>query len=163
MTIRTILAASLIVAGTAGAAMAQPAFGPGFGGHGHWHGSAGALLDGVTLSDAQKSKVAAIVKQEHDATAAQRKQLHGLHDQIENALLGSEPVSAAQLAPLQQQEAGLMQQLASAHLSAQLSIRDVLTPAQLSQAAQIHAKLVSLHEQARALHEQGSGGTPAAQ
>jgi Spy/CpxP family protein refolding chaperone len=148
---RLILAAA-VLAGTTAAALAQP-----FGGPHHPGGFGGPMLEGVTLTDAQKAKVGEIMKAEHAQTAPQRQQLRALHEQIESTLLGSGSVTAAQLAPLQQQEATLMQQLGAAHLSTELAIRDVLTSDQLAQAAQTHAKLASLHSQERALRHGGSG------
>ena len=127
-----------------GVAFAQP-------GPGGWH-HGGGMLEGVTLTSAQQSQVHALMQAEHQNTRSLRQQVRAIHEQIETTLLSSGNVTEAPLAPLQQQEASLEQQLEAQHLSYQFAIRTLLTPEQLTQSASTHAQMVSLHNQEQALH-----------
>lgn len=155
---KTLLAAALIGAmgavpiGLARTAAAQN--GPGPGG---WH-HGGGLLDGVTLTDNQKTALHALMTAEHQDTASLRTQLHAIHNQIETALLSSGDVTEATLAPMQQQQESLMQQLDAKHLSTQIAIRNLLTSDQIAKAASTHTQMVALRQQERALH--GNGDAP---
>lgn len=86
------------------------------------------------------------------------KKLHTIHDQIADKLMGTGAVSAADIAPLQHQEAQIYQQLGQQMLTAALQIRALLTPAQLAKASELHGKLKALHTQMEAL--MGDDGPP---
>ncbi|MFZ0889489.1 MAG: periplasmic heavy metal sensor [Candidatus Binataceae bacterium] len=102
------------------------------------------------------------VRQIMDANFAQAqplmKQLDAVHDQIADKLMSTGPVEASDIAPLQQQEAKIHQQLDQQVLSTTLQIRALLTPDQLAKAAELHNKLKSLRAQMEALV--GDGGPP---
>ena len=144
LTRKTLLTTAIVGLIGCGVASAQP-------GPGGWH-HGGGLLEGVTLTENQQAQVHALMQSEHQSTRSLRQQVHAIHEQIETTLLSSGNVTEATLAPLQQQEASLMQQLEAEHLSSQIAIRNLLTADQLTQAASTHAKMVSLHDQERALH-----------
>ena len=138
------LAASGALGAGLGPAMAQHGGGPG----GWHHGS--PLLEGVTLTDDQKTKVHALMKAEH-GPGSLFAQLRAVHEQIDTAVLGSGAVSEASLQPLVQQETALMQQLEAQRISNELAIRNMLTPAQLATASSTHAQMEALHQQEHAL------------
>jgi len=102
------------------------------------------------------------VRQIMDANFAQAgplmKQFHDVHDQIADKLMSTGPVEASDIAPLQQQETKIHQQLDQQVLSTALQIRALLTPDQLAKAAELHNKLKSLRAQMEALV--GDGGPP---
>jgi Spy/CpxP family protein refolding chaperone len=134
------------------------AHGPGMGGFGGGPIGIGAmpmpmmmLLRHVNLTADQQTQV----NQFMQANFAQAKplisQLRSIHDQIADKLLSPGTVTAADLAPLQQQASQIHQQLAQQMLATALQIRGVLTPTQLSQAADLHTKLQSLRSQMQAL------------
>lgn len=153
---KTILAAAagaIIGTGTMGTGLAQP--GPG--GPGGWHHGPG-LLDGVTLTDDQKTRLQALMKAGREDRGSLHEQLHAVREKIDSTLLSSGDVTAAMLAPLVQQQEALMQQLDAKQLSDEIAIRNMLTAAQIAQASSAHAQLVSLHAQERALHQ--SQGAP---
>lgn len=154
LTSRLFVAAAVLGLACAGAASAHP--GPG-GGPGGWH-HGGGLLDGVTLTDSQKTKVHALMKAEHQDSKSLRDQLHAVHEQIETKLLSAGDVTEATIAPLAQQEASLMQQLGAKHVAEEIALRNLLTSDQIAKASSIHAQLASLHNQEHALH--GAGETP---
>ncbi|MGI4747721.1 MAG: Spy/CpxP family protein refolding chaperone, partial [Janthinobacterium lividum] len=137
-----------------GGASAQP--GPG-GGPGGWHHGDG-LLEGVTLTDSQKTKVHALMKAEHQDSKSLFDQLHAVHEQIETTLLSAGDVTEATIAPLAQQEASLMQQLGAKHVANEIAVRNLLTSDQIAKASSVHAQLASLHNQEHALH--GTGEPP---
>lgn len=149
-TSKIIAAAAVLGIASAGAAVAQPGHG---GGPGGWHHD--GLLDGVTLTDTQKTKVHALMKAEHQDSKSLRDQLHAVHEQIETTLLSAGDVTEATIAPLEQQEASLMQQLGAKHVASEIAVRNLLTSDQIAKAASIHAQLTALHDQEHALHQAG--------
>ena len=160
LTRQMLLAAAtavLVGAGVAAGASAQP--GPG--GSGGWHhGGGDGLLEGVILTDEQKTTLHTLMQNNHAATRTLREQLRKLHEQVETALLSSGTVTAATLAPLVQQQEALMQQLDAQHIAQEIAVRNLLTPAQLSQAAATHAQLATLHQQERAVRASGEEPPP---
>jgi Spy/CpxP family protein refolding chaperone len=132
-----ILATTALLA-LGGTAVAQPA----------WHGhGAMELLRGVTLSDAQKAQIKTIEETARAQSKPVMEQEHSVHEQIVAALLGNGSVTAADLAPLVQQEQALRGQLDQHMVDAALQVRGVLTPSQLADASAKHQQLVALHQQ----------------
>lgn len=145
----SLLAAALAGAlATAVPAAAQPA-GGGWQGGG-WHGGGGGMhiLRGLGLSDAQKAQVQQLVQASRAQTKPIAQQLRALHGQLATAVLTA-GTTAADLQPLVQQETQLRYQLETARYALFLQIRNVLTPAQLSQAAAIQQRLAALHDAER--------------
>jgi Spy/CpxP family protein refolding chaperone len=73
-------------------------------------------------------------------------QMHQLREQHITLILTAGSTKA-QLASVVHQEENVRDQLDNARLGMALQLRDVLTPAQLSQAADLHTKMEALHEQ----------------
>ncbi len=115
-----------------------------------------ALLEGVSLTDAQQTQVHALHKAAWQDEKTLRQQLHAVQEQIDSTLLSSGSVTQADLATLAQQRESVMQQLDARRLTEQLAIRNLLTADQIAQAASTHAKLAALRSQEMALHDQGA-------
>jgi Spy/CpxP family protein refolding chaperone len=142
-----ILVATTALLAFGGIAAAQPA----------WHGhGAMELLRGVTLTDAQKAQIKTIEETARAQTKPVMEQERAIHEQIVAALLGSNGVTAADLAPLVQQEQALRGQLDQHMVDAALQVRGVLTPSQLADASAKHQQLVALHEQEHAVLHEGA-------
>lgn len=146
MRIKSLLLASALCAGMAGTALAQ---------HGGWHHGPDdlAFLEGVKLTEAQKSAV-------HDAMRANwatmrplMEKAHALHEQIITGFLAGQ--TAEQLGTLVAQEESVRTQIDSQRLQNAIKLRGVLTPAQLAQAAETHTKLAALHAEERAVMGHG--------
>lgn len=101
----------------------------------------------VNLSDAQWAKVRPILDASSAKTKPLMKQLRAVHDQIAEKLLGSGTLAASDLAPLQQQESQLQQQIYQQMLSAALQVRGILTPEQLARGLQLERKMKALRDQ----------------
>lgn len=128
------LAGGLAIAGTAAAEHM-----------GGWHhGEAMEILHGLNLTDAQQKQVDQIVSAAHQQARPAWEQLRALHKQMAAKLLTA-GTTEADLLPIVQQEEGLRNKLDAEHVSVAVQIRNVLTPAQLSEAAAKHAKLEALH------------------
>ncbi len=157
LTRKMILAAAMAgVIGTGAAATAFAQGGPG--GPEGWHHGGMQLLEGITLTDEQKSTLRTLMQDGHAGSRALRQQLRAVHEQIETTLLSSGTVTAATLTPLVQQQEALMQQLDAQRIAREVAVHDMLTPAQLSQASAAHAQLEALHQQEHALR--GGSETP---
>jgi Spy/CpxP family protein refolding chaperone len=138
----TIAAAATCALTAAGVAAAQPM--------GWHHGGPGGgdmeFLHGLNLTDAQKDQAKTIEKSAWAQAKPLMEQLHTLHEQFITTLLtaGSTQVQAA---AIQQQEESVRAQLDTDRLGTALQLRALLTPEQLSQAADLHSKLEALHQQ----------------
>jgi Spy/CpxP family protein refolding chaperone len=113
----------------------------------------------ANLTADQHAKVRKIMESSFAQARPLMKQLHAIHEQIADKLMGTGAASAADIAPLQQQASQIHQQLAQQMLTAALQIRALLTPEQLARASELHKKLKSLHTQMEAL--MGDDGPPA--
>lgn len=145
--------ATVALAGVFGGTMLAPAHAQR--GPGGWHHD--PLLEGVTLTSAQQTQVAALRKSNWQADRTLFDQLHAIQEKIDAALLASGTVTEASVAPLLQQKEAVQQQLDAARLAEQVAVRNLLTDAQVSAASANHAQMESLHAQERALHAQGQG------
>ncbi len=146
---KTLMAgAALLVAATAIPA-AYAAYGHQ---HGH-HGQGGGFgfLQGVTLTAAQQDQVKQITQATWTSVKPLAQQLRGYKKQISDQLASTATIDPAALSALQAQAAQVAQQIQSQHLTAALQVRALLTPAQLAQSAQVHAQLVTLHSQEKAV------------
>jgi Spy/CpxP family protein refolding chaperone len=140
----TIAAATTCALTAAGFAVAQPM--------GWHHGGPGGgdmeFLHGLNLTDAQKDQAKTIEKSAWSQTKPLVEQLHTLHEQYVTTLLTANSTQA-QAAAIQQQEESVHNQLDAAKLATAFQLRALLTPEQLSQAADLHSKLEALHQQER--------------
>jgi Spy/CpxP family protein refolding chaperone len=135
------------------AALAQPGDGPM-----HFHGGHGdsALLEGVTLTDTQRSQIETIHQTNWAAAKPLMQQLRATEEQITAALLASGSVNSSQLAALQSTASSLHAQLDQQRLSTEIQVRALLTSAQVAQAASTHTQMQSLHEQMHSLMHAGA-------
>jgi Spy/CpxP family protein refolding chaperone len=146
---KKILIAALCAAAVPVAALAAPG---GHGGHQGHHGAFG-FLQGVTLTPEQKTQIHQITQASWTTAKPLMQQLRTDRQQISDLLANGGAVTAAQLTPIQQQAEQVRQQLDSQRLATALQIRQLLTPAQLAQSAQMHQQLASLHQQERAVFQ----------
>ncbi len=159
MTIKTTLLAAGAALLLPLAASAAPGGGPGGFHHGAGHFS---FLQGVTLTDAQKTQIHDLEKANRTAEKSSFQQLRALHKQISDALAQAGSINESQLAALQQQASQLRDQLEASHLQTSIKVRALLTPDQLAQSAQTHAQLASLHQQMHQVMGRGQTSQPAA-
>lgn len=109
------------------------------------------IMRHLNLTSDQQAKVHQLMDANFAQSQPLMKQLHTIHDQMADMLMSTGSVSASDLAPLQQQEAQIHQQLDQQMMATALQIRGLLTPDQLSQAADLHTKLKALRAQMDAL------------
>jgi Spy/CpxP family protein refolding chaperone len=81
-------------------------------------------------------------------------QLRTAHEAIGGRLFAAGPLSATDLSPQTQQISQLREQLMNEGLIVALEIRSVLTPDQLTKAAQLQQQMKALHEQMHNLMEE---------
>jgi len=116
--------------------------------HGHRGGwGDAAILRAVGLSDAQKTQIRQIFANHRPTLQSLRQQLMAVQGQLRDKLYSATPPTAADLAPVNQ----LRDQLAAERLALSVEIRNVLTPDQLTKAAQIRQQLKDLRQQQRQL------------
>lgn len=130
---------------------------------GHHGGGYMSFLQGVTLTEAQKTQLHDIMHASYQQLRPQMQQLRSLHEQISGDLAGTAAINNAQIAALQQQAQTLQGQLDQAKLAAAMQVRELLTPDQLSQAASVHAQLETLHQQEHSVMSQAHGQPAAAE
>jgi Spy/CpxP family protein refolding chaperone len=150
----TIAAATACALTAGGLAAAQPME--------HHHGGFGGgdmeFLHGLNLTDAQKDQAKTIEKSAWSQARPLLEQMHSLHEQYINALLTAGSTQA-QVAAIQQQEESVRNQLDADRLGTAMQLRALLTPEQLSQAADLHGKLEALHQQEREAIENARGSS----
>lgn len=127
---------------TLGAAQAQEMH---HGGH-HSHGYL-EFLQGVTLTEAQKTQVHQIMQAGWSQMKPQMEQLRSLHEQLSGDLASTASLNTAQLVALQQKMQSLQAQMDQARLSTALQVHQLLTADQLGQSAAVHAQLSTLRAQ----------------
>jgi len=139
------LAAGLSLGMSLGAS-AQPAFGS----YGRADGF-GPMFSALQLSEAQKQQIHQIMQTARAQNQPQMTQMRSLQQQMRSTLFSTGDVTAATLAPIEQQIESLRQQLDANRLQTALQIRSVLTTTQLARAASLQSQLSSLHQQERTL------------
>ncbi len=144
--------ARLVIAVTAATLLSSAtAFADGWGGPGGHHGGGGAfgwpILRAVGLSDDQKAQIRQIYTAHRPQLQALGQQMRAARQQLGDKLYSATPPSAADLASITQ----LRDQMAQERLAIALTIRAVLTPDQLTKAAQIRQQMQQLRQQMRDL------------
>lgn len=139
--------------------------GGGFGGHmGHHRMRGGMSMLGVplplllktaNLTDAQKQQIHTIFESRHAARKAEYQQLKAAKEQIAAKFTSTGPVAAGDLSGPVGQITQLQAQMTNEKIQDAIAIRNVLTPAQLSQISATKAKLDSIHAEMHALFAQG--------
>ena len=141
-----MIATRLALAGLLlGCAFSAQARGPG-----GW-GAADHVFASVPFTAAQQQQVDAIMQASRTQTAPLRAQMRSLSEQISAMLLSPGTVTEVQIAPLMQQREAVRQQLDTQAVYEQLAVRNLLSSAQLAQAASVQAQLSSLHDQEHAV------------
>lgn len=158
LTIRTILAATVLIASIATAALAQsPAPGPDaplggmHGPMGRMDGELWLMTRAATLTPEQQAKVRGILSAHRVATRPLVEQLRQAQQELGAKLLAPAPLQPADLQPQLGRIGQLRDQLAQDGAQAALEVRAVLTPEQLARAAQAKERLTQLREEMRQL------------
>ncbi len=150
----TVFAAAALMMASGMAARAEPE-------HGGWHrgGPMGhgylEFLRGVTLTEAQKSRIHDIEKAGWTQMKANFEQMRAVHDQIMSQLASTGAVSKDQIDSLVRQEAKLRGQADVARMQQVLAVRNVLTQEQLAQAASVYQQMAALRAHEHALTAPG--------
>jgi len=157
-TTRTMLAATLLLASTTTAALAQaPPSGPGapFWGMreaaGRADGELWLMIRAANLTPEQQAKVRGILATHRAATRPIVEQLRQAQQELGAKLLAPGPLLPADLQPQLVRVGQLRDQLAQDSAQAALEVRAVLTPEQLARAAQTKERLSQLREEMRQL------------
>jgi len=158
LTIRTILAATLLVVSTATAALAQsppPGFGAALGGMraptGSTDGELWLMVRAASLTPEQQAKVRGILSTHRATTRPLIEQLRQTQQELGAKLLAPGPLQPADLQPQLGRIGQLRDQLAQDGAQAAREVRAVLTPEQLARAAQTKERLAQLREEMRQL------------
>ena len=121
-------------------------------------GAADHVFAGVPFTAAQQQQVDVILQTSRTQTAPLRTQMRSLSEQISAMLLAPGNVTEAQIAPLVQQREAVRQQLAIQAVNNELAIRNLLSSAQLAQAANVQTQISSLHDQEHAIRAAAGSG-----
>jgi Spy/CpxP family protein refolding chaperone len=117
-------------------------------GHGHEDGlGLGPLLHRLNLTDAQRTQIQTILSQERESAGTLFQQLHSDKAALSDKFFAPGALQSADLEPQVKQLAGVQQQLLEQRIQTAVAIRNVLSPEQLSQAAQLKSQIQSLREQ----------------
>jgi Spy/CpxP family protein refolding chaperone len=156
LTIRTILAAALLLTATAAVAQAPPP-GPGtplgamHGPMGRTDGELWLMIRAANLTPEQQAKVRGILSTHRASTRPLIEQLRQAQQELGAKLLAPGPLQPADLQPQLGRIGQLRDQLAQDGAQAALEVRAVLTPEQLARAAQAKERLTQLREEMRQL------------
>ena len=113
--------------------------GAGLGGPRLWR-----LLRALNLTDTQKAQVHDLFTAHRSSVQTLRGEMRATQQQLVDLLLSPNPIDPNALHATAQQLAGQRDQLLQEHLTLAQEIRNVLTPAQLTQAAQLKDQLRAL-------------------
>jgi Spy/CpxP family protein refolding chaperone len=156
LTIRTILAAALLLTATAAVAQAPP---PGperragamHGPMSRTDGELWLMIRAANLTPEQQAKVRGILSTHRASTRPLIEQLRQAQQELGAKLLAPGPLQPADLQPQLGRIGQLRDQLAQDGAQAALEVRAVLTPEQLARAAQAKERLTQLREEMRQL------------
>lgn len=109
------------------------------------------LLRGLDLTDEQKTQIRTIMANNRGKLRPLFQQLRAAHEEVANKLLAPGDVSRSDVLPQLQQMEQLRGQLMEEGLAVMLEVRKVLTPEQLTKAAQLKEKMQALHQEMRGL------------
>lgn len=168
-----VVMAVLLVAAVAHVASSNQG-GPGghMGHHGFHHGGGmnvlglplPLLLRTANLTDSQKQQIHAIFEARHASRKAEREQLKAAKEAIGAKFLSSGTVAASDMSSSVATITQLQDQMTNEQIQDAVSIRNVLTSAQIAQIAATKAKLDAIHAEMKALWAQsGSNSSPSDQ
>ena len=137
--------------------------------HGMMHGGPGGVppsfmmsLRAANLTPDQQTKIHDIFEKSHKTIGPLFEQLHSIDQQISAKLLGTGPVTAADLQPLENQAEAIHKQIDAQTLADAIAIRGVLTADQIGKMAAFNQKMSALHDQIETLMKStGTGDVPA--
>lgn len=109
------------------------------------------LLRSARLTPEQRQQVRQILRSHAAQNRMRFARLRRLRGEIADKLLGSAPVSASDLVPLERQVVQTEQQVRLNMINSALAIRKVLTPGQLSRVSELHQQLTHLRARFEAL------------
>jgi len=155
----SILLAVVLVAAalfTSGSAVAQP-MGRSRGGGPMGGGSSllPLMLRSANLTPEQNAKVRDLVAARQSSARSLQQQLRQAEDDLASKLLAAGIVNIADLQPQLQQIASLREQILRDSAQTALEIRALLTPEQLSRAAQADSRMRQLQREMRQLWQEG--------
>ena len=110
-----------------------------------------AALRAADLTPAQQDKLRQIMDSGRDQSDGAMRQLHSIHEQMADKLLGTAPITEADLAPLAQQASQVDQQVQQQWLQTALRVRAILTPDQLTRMNSFHRQVTAINAQIEAL------------
>jgi Spy/CpxP family protein refolding chaperone len=99
------------------------------------------------LNETQQGQVKTIFSQQREAAMNLHKQLESEKATLSSKFFAPGTLTASDLEPDIQKLASLQQQLLEQRIQTAVALRNILTPGQLAQAAQLKAQIQSLHEQ----------------
>jgi Spy/CpxP family protein refolding chaperone len=109
------------------------------------------LLKSANLTSAQRGQLRDILQSEKAQMRSLHREFQALHEQLAAKLLAPGPVTAADVEPLEQKAFRCQQQIDQNMVDTAISIRNILTPEQLSRISQLHRRLENLHAQIQGL------------
>lgn len=109
------------------------------------------VLKGLDLTDAQEKQVRTIMQAHRATLRTLFSELKAAHEEMVDKLLTPGEVRAEDLTSQSQRVAQLREQLMQEGLKVALEVRGVLTPEQLTKAAEIKDRMRSLHTEMRDL------------
>ncbi|MGA7870988.1 MAG: hypothetical protein WCA22_08815 [Candidatus Binatus sp.] len=120
------------------------------------------LLKTANLTDAQRQQIHAIFKARWASRKAEYQQLKTAKEAIAAKFTSTGAVAAADLSSPVSQLTQIQSQMTNEQIQDAIAIRNVLTPAQLTQIAATKAKLDQIHAELHALFAQGNSPSDSA-
>ena len=117
------------------------------------------LLRTANLTDSQKQQIHAIFEARRASRKAEREQLKAAKESIGAKFLSSGTVAASDMSSSVATITQLQDQMTNEQIQDAVSIRNVLTSAQIAQIAATKAKLDAIHAEMKALWAQGGSNS----
>jgi len=117
------------------------------------------LMRTANLTDSQKQQIHAIFEARHASRKAEREQLKAAKEAIGAKFLSSGTVAASDMSSSVATITQLQDQMTNEQIQDAVSIRNVLTSAQIAQIAATKAKLDAIHAEMKALWAQGGSNS----
>jgi Spy/CpxP family protein refolding chaperone len=118
------------------------------------------LMKTANLTDAQKQQIHTIFESRRTARKAEYQQLKTAKEAIAAKFTSTGPVAASDLSSSVATMTQIHDQMMNEQIQDAIAIRNVLTPAQLTQISATKAKLDSIHAEMKALWAQNGSSTP---
>lgn len=118
------------------------------------------LLKTANLTDAQKQQIHTIFENRRASRKTEYQQLKAAKAAIATKFTSTGPVAASDLSSSTSTITQLQDQMTNEQIQDAIAIRNVLTPAQLTQIAATKAKLDSIHAEMQALWSSAGGSSP---